>query len=607
MTDLVSFGIELFSGSELYGGNPGGSVVMPFTVQLDGVTYAVQLEGYKRASQESLSETVVPTREPSDALFSTNGAWWRYRHRWSHGAGQHIDDLDDDADPFRFMDSFGVDVWDPHDLSLLPASVQVKTYGSSQSSAKLCFSGGRLFSAFGSTLEVRDSYAGAWSAVTVVTGTINDLATDGTTLYIATTTNVYTIGTSGTAAVLLSAGAAEHVQFMANKLIVGEANLLREVAAGGARTTVFTHFQAAFRWTGLIQLGSRIYAGGFAGDRTEIYQFTVTTGGALALGAEAVTLPYGEVLHELVSYAGTVVVFATSKGVRFGQVSGDGAIEYGPLIDAPGASRALAVEGRFAYFGWDAIAAGWSGLGRMALDTLVGDTLQPAYARDIAANVTGTVGAVARAFGYTWYAVLEHGVYADDDDTWMASGWVESGEIYMGTVEAKTWSQITLSGHGLDTGESWAVEVSGHDGEAIGSGSIATLGATQLDVPLESSQTRAVTVKVTLAGDTTSTPRLTQWRIRGFPIVPGVEQWIVPLLVHSVVTVNDGQGQAMSQDVRGVVDAIRTLWRERTQVIYGEGIETHRVRVDNYEFVPTEWDDYGRFFEGVATVRLVEV
>ena len=63
-------------------------------------------------------------------------------------------------------------------------------------------------------------------------------------------------------------GNVDTVAFVANRLLVGNGNILYEVGSTGTRTAIVTHFQASFRWTIIFAIGSKIYVGGYAGDRS---------------------------------------------------------------------------------------------------------------------------------------------------------------------------------------------------------------------------------------------------------------------------------------------------------------------------------------------------
>jgi hypothetical protein len=103
----------------------------------------------------------------------------------------------------------------------------------------------------------------------------------------------------------------------------------------------------------------------------------------------------------------------------------------------------------------------------------------------------------------------------------------------------------------------------------------------------------------------TYTPVVNHWRIRCFPVVPPVQQWVVPLILQSRVTVNDGMGQEMSMNVFEEAERIKAWWRAKQPILYREGNTATRVRIDAYEFVPVDWNDSGSFFEATMTVRLV--
>jgi hypothetical protein len=108
-----------------------------------------------------------------------------------------------------------------------------------------------------------------------------------------------------------------------------------------------------------------------------------------------------------------------------------------------------------------------------------------------------------------------------------------------------------------------------------------------------------------LEGDGTSTPTFKYWRVRAFPVVPPVEQFVVPLILYSKSVVNDGQGQLYSIDIDEEMEYLINAWREKRPLSYIEGEIVRRVRLEAYEYTPQDWSDSLTGFEGTMVVRLV--
>ena len=577
---------------------------LPFTVTLDGRDYPIDLTEYRHNGLAKFREGVVTSSEPNDQLFNSQGAWWRYRYSWHLGAGQEIADLDDDARPERFADSRRVDPWNRYRVCLQPTTERVLVVAAAAIS--MVATSQFVYVSDGTGVK-RSADLVAWNAITGLTGTVNDMTTDGINAYIATSAGVYTVGSSLAASATSTATPTtgfDRIAFVGNRLIVGDGNIIGELKAASL-DDFYTHYQASFRWTSIFQVGSRIYVGGFAGNRSELFSITTTADGALALSAEASTFFIGELLNAALSYGGAVLL-ATTKGVRFATLAQDATLQYGPLIEAPGNSRCVTAEGRFAWFGWQAIESGRAGIGRMALDEFV-DVLQPPYAADISTDIdAAAVVAITRFGGKTLFAVSGDGVFAPDTG-YEASGYVRSGAVTFGTVEDKSLSQIRVGFDALAQGESIQTIITDRAGLELGSQTNAADGATELTLDVSGAETNRAFVELVLRGNGTSTPCVQQWRLRGYPVAPGTEEWLVPLIIHSDVNVNDGQGQRMSLDPWAAVERIREKWLSGAVVLYREGTHATRVRIDNFQIATADWRDGSDWFEVTCVVRLLSV
>lgn len=599
-----------FTGSVVGRGDEStsGSVTttVPDTIRLDGYTYAIDTKGYRFSSQDTFRDAVVSGGNPNDSLFNAKGAWARYVYSWHHGSDQEIGDFAEEADPFRFSTSDAISPWERFELTLVPAVTARRSLGSStpilQRSADYVFCGD------GTTLY-RTTDLITWTAMTDPGGTIQALSTDGTDLYVATSTKlVKYVGaaTASTAFGTAVTGNITNVAFVANRLLVGMDNVLKEIGSGGAQTTLRTHFQTAFRWTTIFNIGSRIYVGGFAGSRSELYTMTTDSAGVLVLSNEAAPLPVGELLRTGMPYGGAALL-CSSKGVRLAQISGDGTLSYGPLISDVGDVRCATADGRFAWVGWSSYPRnGGCGVARLALDTFV-DTLQPAYAADVTKPaVAGTVTSVVRLNDLTAFAVATGQVYVQEaSNVYPTLGHLTSGRLYFGTIEPKRLIELEVSFDPLAAGEQITATVANEFGETIATATEATNNASSLVVPLGGVSVGWAQVELMLEGGGTTTPRVTKWRLRAYPVPPGVVQWVISIINHEVVVVNDGQGQQYSQIPVDVRDRLVALYESRKQVTYSEGDREYRVRVEGFESQPAKWTADGMYLQGLFVLQLV--
>jgi hypothetical protein len=584
-----------------YEGSTSANDAVPFTVRLDGQSYAVDLRNYARTSVATLRDAVVSTGQVDDSLFNTDGAWWRYRRNWHGGAGQSIMDLGDNRDARRFNTSIGIDVWTEGQLRLLPSTGTVNTTVNG-SNIQIVTTESHIY-IMDSAGVYRSSDMSTWTEITGLAGTPQALASDGIDVYIGTTTKLFTVDPSSAAASQLHNGEADGLWFVGNYLLKSRDNHLYSMSTSGTETLILEHFQTSFKWTTAFAVGSKIYAGGYAGIKSELYGFSISSAGALVVGAEAAPFGQNELLINAVSHVG-VVLICTNKGIRLSNVGQDGSITYGPLIDDPGYVRGAFAEGRYIWFTWSNMATGKTGCGRVDISITPAE-LQPAYATDVYAEATGTVTAVARFNNRTVFGVATHGVYASSTTGYVTSGTLSSGKIYYGAVEQKSVTDALADFAQLAANQKITVSVTNDLGEEINTATASLLGQVNVDVQLDGEQGNYFVVDVMLEGPGTSTPTFHYWRLRAFPVVPPVEQFLVPLMLFSKTVVNDGQGQLMSMSTSEQLQNLVEVWQSKRPVTYVEGTESRRVRIEAYEYKPHDWADTHNGFEGILTVRLV--
>ena len=596
----MSFAPLLGAGAyTFYLGSSTADVAVPFTVKLDGRTYPIDVKNYKRSSLTSLRDSVVSTGQADDSLFNADGAWWRYRYNWWSGAGQPNMDLGEDRNLSRFDSSVGVNVWEEGELSLLH-STTFYDISMAGSTSLLCPTSNHLYVSDGTSLK-RTADFSTWSTLTV-SGTINDLATDGLNVYVATSSNLYVINTAGTVTSVVGS-AHSRVWFAGGRLFASVGNILKTYDSAYSAVTVDTHFQSSFTWTTLFAVGSKIYAGGYAGARSELYGFSISGAGALVKGAEVVSLSINELLQNAISHAG-IVIFCTNKGIRMATVAADGSLTYGPLIDTPGSVSSAQAEGQYVWFNWRSIDANKTGAGRLDLSNTP-RPMQPAFATDVYADTAGTCTTIARFNGRTVLGIPTVGVFAESTTAYVTSGHIHSGQVYFGTVERKSVTDLNATFQPLAAGEAVIVKV--YDDQALLLNSVGSevVNSKKVVVQLDGEQGDWFDVRVELAGNGTSTPTFERWRLRAFPIAPPVEQYIIPIMLYSKTIVNDSMGQIMSIDTDTELLFLKEMWETKRPISYIEGKTTRRVRLEAYEYSPDDWSDNQTGFEGTMIIRLV--
>lgn len=603
---MISLVLGTYDATPFFTGTAAAAEnVPPMTISLGGHIYPIDLRNYRASSQETLRDGAVVQAETSDSLFNANGAWSRYRHDWSHGAGQDVADFFEETNERRFSTAFGVNPWSVGELKL-EHSVEVAK-ASVGASVGMMVSNDKLYHWDGTNLYYTTD-GSSWTTATAPGGTIQALTTDGTDLYCATSTLLvkYLNATPGTATAFTTAvtGNVTHVRFVGNRLIAGIDNTLKEISSSGTQTTIKAHFQSAFRWNVIFALGSRIYAGGYAGSRSELYVLDTDSSGNLVIGQEAAPFPAGELIHRAESYAG-IAILGTSRGARLLTQSGDGTLTYGPLYSDFGAVKCMTFSNEYAYVGVTNHPSGGKGIATLKLDTMV-DTLQPAYAYSLYADTgTGEVGCLVR-FLDKLYFINTGGSIWRETSNYLASGELESGELYFGTVEEKILTEMQVNFEPLTTGQSVKAELLDDNGTVIANGFENGIGTEYLTFQIEGLRIHHATVRITVASSVASTtPTVHFWRLRAYPVPPAVYQWIVPLIIHTRVIVNQGMGQEYSMNVLDEAAQIREWFQNKERILYQEGQRTYRVRVDAFEIQPAEWNDEGSFFQHTMVVRLV--
>ena len=599
----MSFSIPFYGPSyDFFDGAFGDPRNIPYTVNIDGQVYPIDIDNYRHNGVTRFRQGVSTSGEVNDQLLNSEPSWWRYRFDWSSGAGQEIDELDQDSVASRYEASRGINPWDQFQVCLHNATENVLTVAASD--VHMVSTGSYMYVSDGTGVK-RSADLITWNSITGLSGTVQGMCSDGTNCYIATSADVYTVASTLAASLTSTAGTADyqHIAFVSNRLLVAQDNIIGELTPT-TFDAFYTHFQSAFTWTTVFNVGSRIYVGGYAGNRSELYTLTTDDTGALIRSSEAASFFAGELLQTALSYGGSVLL-GTSEGIRFAQLGGDATLTYGPLIDDFGGCEAIAAQGRFAYASVENFPGTGSGVVRLALDEFTKELL-PAYATDEFTEASSdTITDVARFGSKTCFAIGADAVYATDLTAYVTTGYLDSGDITFGTVEDKSVSELRVRYDDLAANETVTALMTDRAGTTVGTKTDTIDGSGQMNLDVVGNNVDRARVRITLVGDGTTTPCLREWRMRAYPIAPGVEEWLVPLIIHSQVVVNDSEGQILSIDPWSATARIRDVWQSQDIVLYKEGDYSFRVRIDNFQIDAAEWRDGSDYFELTCTVRLL--
>jgi len=309
--------------------------------------------------------------------------------------------------------------------------------------------------------------------------TILAQTSDGSNLYIATTTALYDIDlTTGTVhqhyAINNGTPISAVLKFVKSRAIFAltyddystkayELTFTGSGHAGGAiNISTLTAISGStlmpyrWEWSGITEGSNAIYLAGYAGEHSTIFKLQVDNTGTLGTIVTAAVMPRGEVITSLYSYLGTYLMVGTNKGARIANLDQNGDMVYGPLV-FHNANGVYDFEGRDSYI-WAGNTAGVSsnsGTMRMNLAqpiTLIGYA-QPistgVYARatDVYADASsGTVRSV-RIFGndnQVAFSIDSDGIYLQSATQLVETGQIRTGKIRYDTMENKAWKRIRV-------------------------------------------------------------------------------------------------------------------------------------------------------------------
>lgn len=649
------------------GGAGEAGAPLPFTVELNGVRYAVDAAKFKHRTIPSLRDTIVTSGQDDDSLYTSDAAWNRYAYSWHHGAGGRQHDFGQDAEPMRFAYSTGVDPWTPHQLrlnrKLMPDTNQTIRVGDCVFAANGYFY--VIDVANDKVWLGRAGTPGNWdsTAYSGQSGTAQCVETFGYRVYLGTSTKIqvsdFVSSFTWTDFTTSPARSWQMLRFVGGRFFgFTSAGEMYEIASDGTATLVYKPIQGSgvsFYWTTCFALGSRIYAGGHDLSVAHLWTFEADATGRLYKGNEAADLPRGETLLCGTSVAG-VALLGTNRGIRLVRPAGDGTLEFGPLIgvvadEAVGYST-IVVDGQWAWsIGTDHY--GDSCLIRIDLATFT-SPLAPAWAHDLAlragAFVPSTVNGkrtlalrpgstttsgkrqfiVGTLLGSTYRVASgcheEYWTYASITGTYPYDefGEVVSAPVLFGTIEEKQMHALHVVTDPLAWEQGIGVLVENEGNVDIGSGEVfydgeTPLRGTVLDLHSAEIQQARVTISLQSVGGAT-TPTLRRWRLRGFPVVPPAEEWELPVSIEETVMTGPGQGQVQSQDVPAMLAELRRLWLTKEPVLFrwgsvrdgdnnnDPGDISARVRVEDFQVVePPSWTADGNAFQSTVSLRLVTV
>lgn len=435
-----------------------------------------------------------------------------------------------------------------------------------------------------------------------------DATVNGTTVYIADGSSVFSGSTTGSSVSSFSTEDVDFLDAIKGRLVCGHDNEVFELSAAGVKLPVFTHPNTAWDWYDFCGGNVGVYAAGHDGLKSEIYlSILLDATGALQPPAPVAEFPSGELVRAIDFFAGFMVI-GTSKGVRIAQATQSGLLNYGPLIPI-GNVYGVAFEGRFAYVTCASLPT-FAGIGVVKLDlTRFTAPFTPAYAGSYPITASGYTPYDVGVADDQVVCILGNATNVQVQKTTAGTygtGEMWSGEITFGVDEPKNVESVEVRFDALTTGQSVTLDVYDKQG--------GTLLATQQESGVGSTRLvlddfneileEGYELKLTAVGQVV----IRRWTSRAVPAPSRVpEEIILPLMVGREVT-TDG-GVKIRMDGYKAWMYLKEKMKSRTKLTLQFGNEDVLVWVDQIGFEGTmdKWDERGRWPEGIVVVRLVTV
>ena len=593
-------------------------------VRLGDRKYNIDVTRLARATIDPIRQGFDTQGTPGEQSLNQAGVWKRSRDDWELGAGQREADTPESG-LRRFFESTGINPWVKNELTLLPTTANTHTSTASNLYMETASTGGSdyIYVCDGSDVAYSTDNGENWSTLTTpATSTILGIASDGTNVYIASTSEVQkiagiTVG-SGTGNVWTMSGmtSGDGVWVANGYLIASDGPRLTVLPSTTdeaiSNDIVSATFSQVDTWSSVIGTPSGIYAAGVQGNRSRIYFIGINDSTTdLLAPVIAAELPVGETVNVLAEYGGLITI-GTSKGFRLAQITGGGFLTYGPRINISGGTEVLEPQGEFIWFGWTNYDSSFdattrSGLGRIGLAELT-DVMVPAYASDLMAEgETGTVqGVVTTSSGIRLFSVSGDGVW-QEQTTYLGTGTINEGRFRWGTTELKSVVSVDLRHSALLASESVAISLTSDDGSTATVTSDTDGNYTPGIQSVSSVSGEYIAPQVTLAGPGTSTPTLHRWTTRAIPMPFVAEVIQLPVVL---TTQTRYENRDVYHDTYDDYAYIRSLLENRSLVTFEMGSESKTVYVAGVSYEQgaiSKWSDSHNWFEGVLTVSVVTV
>ncbi len=613
----MSFGT--FMGP-FYTGSGSVSSLVPreFPTALAGHPYIHEPSLYRRTFIPARRDPIDDTEEPGEVSLSTEGLWRRSQSDWTLGAGQQWLD-GPNSTRRRFFKSLGVDVMTEQQVCLLPATEEKEN--SASNNLRLLVAGTRLYFVAGTTVEFSDGSGGEqaanWSSFTPatgLTGTILDIATSGSAVYVLCGDNSIYSAPIGTAAFTLyynPTAVITRIWTGLGRLFASNGRNLYEITATPSETLIFTHPDPNGVISHLCAAPTGIYAAYNIGSKGEIRHSWVKDDGTSFVPPVVAAEFVNETVNTCVSIS-QILMIGTSIGWRYASIdSATTGLDFGAVVEV-GPVRCMVVDRDTSstapgqevsvWFGWENIESGISGLGRIRPARFT-EPKVPAYASDIYAG-SGSVIACASLSGRRYFAISTDGFYGATANL-VPSGTIKTGKIRYNLLDAKVFTD--LGWHSAPLAGTISATVEFDPGNIVDAGAQSAPGTVQTDRfnlgPL-AAEWAEITFTLTRSGsDATDGPCLRWWLLHAIPAAHSTERILLPLKLEQKVT-HPRTGKVHSFDRDAEVAFIRALIQSQQIVTHQLGNAADDVYIVNYEEQPTQWNASRQAHESLLLVEL---
>lgn len=553
-----------------------------------------------RAFTASAKEQFDNQRDPGEQ--SLQGWWLRSQRDFSGGSGiTYLEPADDERTMRRFSSSVGIDCWTPGEFKLL-RSMSAGDTSTGSCRAVSVVSGATNYVYHTTNNAVYRSTGASSTAVTSWTAQPSWLVSTGDGVFGFHASGIDFAAASGTTAASLWTGATSAGKgwWVKQRLIAAYGADLLELGGftgGSLPSAMYTHPQSGWTWTAAVDTPGAILVGGYSGNSSAIYKFTVDEAdGALPTLTSAVTvaeLPVGEYVTGLFAYLGSLLVIGTNKGVRIGQVSDQGQVTYGALTyESSAPVEFFTGFDRFVFAGVKDSIDGKSGVIRLDLSDL-DSAGRAAWANDVSTGVTGSVEGVCLlgSSDRVCVGVNAAGIYITSASTLVSSGTLVTGQVRYNTLENKSFRFLNVRRFGDLKGTVAVSSVQAHGTEAA----LYTFPEDSSNVEVQvvpSAPIESLGLKFTLtrsAGDNTKGPVIRGWQFKALPAVPRKQLWRIPLMVFDSEV--DRFGQKTGYPGYGLTrwQNLRNALIEGTPVVLQDFLakETYTVLIEDLQMVQT--------------------